>query len=238
MSKEKLSSLESIEELQDRCQNLEREGKYDVAQTLKNEIEMKFQLRKAEKLEELKNKQENDRIDLENNQLQEFNEFTASWEKRFENHKSNADEQIEKLIEKQKQEQVENLLRLESSIPQIFKKSSELLNMIQIKNGLLKMKEYGEAHKVQQRIDMLTEIETKNWEVERKKKIAQKMLHSENKHEVDLNALKKRLNAVEDEMKKKRSLEMEKLLQKFQNMKKERQNLQIQEVYKLLHSNS
>ena len=118
---------------------------------------------------------------------------------------------IDGMMEKHKSEREECNDRLEKQIPLQPKHSSELLNMIQIEKGLLKLKEYGEAHKVQNRINKLTREEAGVWENERRKK---------------------RLNTTEDEMKKKRILNTEMLLQKFQNVKKELQNYQIQEINK------
>jgi hypothetical protein len=194
-----------------------------------------MQREQADKLEELKAKQENDRQELESSHMAEFQDFNSLWEKRLENHKSYSDEQVESMTEKQQNEMIELNKTLESQIPLQPKNSSELLNLIKIKNGLVKLKEYGDAHKVQQRINFLTDQEANNWANERKKKIMQHQAHLSTKHEIDLKALKKRLNAVEDELKKTRSLEMEKLLQKFQNIKKELQNYQIQEINKFNH---
>ena len=139
---------------------------------------------------------------------------------------------IDGMMEKHKSEREECNDRLEKQIPLQPKHSSELLNMIQIEKGLLKLKEYGEAHKVQNRINKLTREEAGVWENERRKKINQHLAHLDIKHENELTALKKRLNTTEDEMKKKRILNTEMLLQKFQNVKKELQNYQIQEINK------
>ena len=54
--------------------------------------------------------------------------------------------------------------------------------------------------------------------------------HLDKKHEIELNALKIRLNSIEDELKVLRISELEHLLQKYQNAKKEIQNYHIQEI--------
>lgn len=136
------------------------------------------------------------------------------------------------MLEKHKREKIQLLERLEKQIPVVPKPSSELLNMLRIQEGLIKQKEYGEADKVQQRVNLLSRNENLSWDKERKRKIMQQEAHLDKKQEVELNAMKKRLGTVEDEMKVARIAELESLLQKYQNAKKELQNYQIQELNK------
>ena len=222
------------DELANKCKSLELNGKYDVAQQVMHEIYKKTQEEKDEELEELRIKQENARIDQESNHLNEFQEFNAMWEKRFEEHRLDAEEKINEMIELNKNDRTKCEDELREKIPKNPKFSSELLNMMQIKKGLLKFKEYGEAHKVQNRINSLTKEEISNWDIERENNIAQKLSYLDSKHDARLSALKKKLSTAEDEKKKKRTIDMEHLLQKFQNEKKELQNFQIQEMNKKL----
>ena len=136
------------------------------------------------------------------------------------------------MVEKHKREKIQLLERLEKQVSLNPKPSSEILNMIKIQEGLIKQQDYGEAHKVQQRINQLTRNENINWDKERKRKIMQQESHLDKKHDIELSALKKRLNSIEDEMKVIRIAELENLLQKYQNAKKELQNYQIQELNK------
>lgn len=136
------------------------------------------------------------------------------------------------MIEKHKREKIQLLERLEKQIPLTPKPSAELLNMLKIQEGLLKIQDYGEAHKVQQRINLLTRSENVNWDKERKKKIMQQEVHLDKKQDIELSALKKRLSTIEGEMKVTRIAMLESLLQKYQNAKKELQNYQIQELNK------
>ena len=182
--------------------------------------------------EELQSKQENERIELEDSHLLEYQEFMNSWEKRLNNHKKDSEQQKFLMIEKHKREKIQLLEKLEKQIPLNPKPSGELLNMIKIQEGLIKQQDYGEAHKVQQRINLLTRSENSTWDKERKRKIMQQESHLDKKQEVELNALKKRLKTLEDEMNVARIAELESLLQKYQNAKKDLQNYQIQELNK------
>jgi hypothetical protein len=165
--------------------------------------------------------------------MDEFQAFNDRWDKVLSDHAELTKSKIDSMTEDHKTKRMEKLNGLELKIPKEFKKSSELLNMIQIQNGLLKLKEFGEAHKIQKRIDLLTAQESKDWDIERRKKINQELLHFDAKNEQELASLKKRMATVEDEKKKKRCIDMEILLQKFQNKKKELQNLQIAEMNRI-----
>lgn len=212
---------------------LKRDGRFDLAQTIENEIESKVKQSSSEKISEVRQRQESDRQNLERDQLEEFDSFNDHWDRVLAEHSELAKQKVEAMTEEHKSKRVERLQQLEVKIPKEFKKSSELLNMIQIQNGLLKLKEFGEAHKIQKRIEALTAHETHNWEVERRKKINQELMHLDTRNEQELNSLKKKMATVEDEKKKKRCVEMEILLQKFQNKKKELQNWQTQELNRL-----
>lgn len=210
----------------------ERDGKFKKAQLLKKQIEEELLGEENKMYEELQSKQENERIELEDSHLLEYQEFMNSWEKRLNNHKKDSEQQKFLMIEKHKREKIQLLEKLEKQIPLNPKPSGELLNMIKIQEGLIKQQDYGEAHKVQQRINLLTRSENSTWDKERKRKIMQQESHLDKKQEVELNALKKRLKTLEDEMNVARIAELESLLQKYQNAKKDLQNYQIQELNK------
>ena len=210
----------------------ERDGKFKKAQLLKKQIEEELLGEENKMYEELQSKQENERIELEDSHLLEYQEFMNSWEKRLNNHKKDSEQQKFLMIEKHKREKIQLLEKLEKQIPLNPKPSGELLNMVKIQEGLIKQQDYGEAHKVQQRINLLMRSENSTWDKERKRKIMQQESHLDKKQEVELNALKKRLKTLEDEMNVVRIAELESLLQKYQNAKKDLQNYQIQELNK------
>ena len=212
---------------------LKRDGKFAMAQSIENEIEYSVEKSNEERINDVRLRQEQDRENLERDQLEEFEQFNDHWDKLIANHNELTKSKIEAMIEDHKSKRFERLNQLELKIPKEFKKSSELLNMIQIQNGLLKLKEFGEAHKIQKRIESLTAQESRDWEVERRKKINQELSHLDARNEQELNSLKKRLARIDDENKKKRCIDLEVLLQKFQNRKKELQNLQIVEMNRI-----
>ena len=216
--------------MREQCKAYEREEKFKKAELIKRQIKEELLKDEAKAYEDIQVKQDNERIELEDSHLLEYQEFISNWDKRLNSHKKDSDEQIFSMIEKQKREKIQLLERLDKQIPVNPKPSGEILNMLKIQEGLLKQQDYGEAHKVQQRITLLSRNESINWDKERKKKIMQQESHLDKKHEIELNALKIRLNSIEDELKVLRISELEHLLQKYQNAKKEIQNYHIQEI--------
>ena len=218
--------------MREQCRVYEREGKFKKAQFTKKQIEEELLREEARIYDDIQSKQENERIELEDSHLLEYQEFISNWEKRLNSHKKDADQQVYLMVEKQKREKIQLLEKLEKQIPLNPKPSGEILNMLKIQEGLIKVQDYGEAHKIQQRVSMLSRNENSAWDKERKRKIMQQESHLDKRQEIELNALKIRLNSIEDEMKVLRIAELESLLQKYQNAKKELQNYQIQELNK------
>ena len=81
--------------------------------------------------------------------------------------------------------------------------------------NLSKNKRYVEAHKVQQLCNQLEKDEFDKWQERRKKKMENMMKLLESKHKNELEALRKRILAGQDEQRKARSLELERLTLKF-----------------------
>ena len=114
----------------------------------------------------------------------------------------------------------ENRNDLEKKLSINIKPSPELLNMRQIQANLAKQKEYSEAHKVQVRVQQLEREEQEKHLQSRMKKIAAAEAKLISKQQGEMNALRKRIDAGENEQKKQRALELERLLQRYQNVKK------------------
>ena len=136
----------------------------------------------------------------------------------FQSHSQNL---IKSLEEKQDLEFKENREILEVRFQPEIMPSSELRNMRKIQFGLGKQKNYGEAHKIQVRCNQLEKEEQKNWDVAREKKIGaaeQKML---NAHFNEMQALQQRIENGESEQKKQRATELERMFQRYQNVKKD-----------------
>lgn len=95
---------------------------------------------------------------------------------------------------------------LENQISNVPKPSPELLNLRKIQESLAKQKDYAEAHKVQQRALEIEKQEALKFEAIREQKIASKEAQMAQKQNIELQALKKRINTSIDEQRKSRAV--------------------------------
>lgn len=93
------------------------------------------------------------------------------WDQRLQQKEEEHNHAIQQLEERHNKELEENRGVLEQKIPMVFKASSELLNLKKIVDQLVRQKEYGEAHKVQQKIIQLERDEHEKYQQVRVKKI-------------------------------------------------------------------
>jgi hypothetical protein len=179
----------------------------------------------------LKNKHAGERLQAQDAHAIEFQELSANWEERLDKLHMQGSEMLESLAEKHGQERAQLVAQLmQATLSSKPKPSSELLNYRKILELLVKRKDYGEAAKVQRRIDSLETTEQLKWDQAHKKKIQLAETQLIKRQEVEFSALKRRLQAAEDEHTKWRALEHEKLLQKYQNILKgleSEQNLEL-----------
>lgn len=75
--------------------------------------------------------------------------------------------------------------------------------------------------------------EFEKWSKFREKKIGNQRIQFEQKQNNELFALQKRITSGQDEQRKARAMELERLLQKYQNAKKELETQQQNELLKL-----
>ena len=111
--------------------------------------------------------------------------------------------------------------QLEESIPIIPKHSPELLNLRRIQDTLVKNKGYKEAHLVQQQMIDLEEKLKSTWGLERDAKIQQNLAAVIKRQENEVNSFKQKILAGAEELKKMKVNEMEGIVKKYQNLRKE-----------------
>merc|ERR1712000_689412 len=184
------------------------------------------------KRDNLRSKQLSERLEVEEAHLLEFNQFNQSWDSR-QQYFEHAQELEAKMAEKHQHELEEFREKNEASISLTSKPSTELLNHQKIQGVLAKTKEYAEAHKVQQKCSQLEKDELEKWLKIRAHKLAAGETRFLTKQNIELQALKKKIQSGADEQRKQRALELEKLLQRYQNVKKELEGYQQVERCKL-----
>jgi hypothetical protein len=224
---------EFIEILEEHCKNCEQEGKYVEAEMAKNRIKDLKEQKKQMDMDELLTRQQNENIELEETHILEFNSFNQEWDKRMNEFQMHSSQLIKALEEKHVAKHDEFRKQIEDKIPIKFKPSPELLNLRRIQVNLAKQKEYKEAHDVQVRAQKLEKIEQERYMEERQIKIekAEEKLFQQQDNEME--ALRKRIIAGENEQKKQRALELERMFQRYQNVKKELETQHKMERIKL-----
>jgi hypothetical protein len=211
--------IDSITKHQKLC---EEEGRYVEAEMAKNRAkELKEQLKQQQK-DELDLRHQNDLVELEESHIQEFNLFNEEWDVRMNQFQVHSQQLINALDEKQ-QKQIEDLKaeQMNGEQPDLFKPSTDLQKLISTQKNLAKQKEYQQAHQIQ--------IKAQKLEMQERNKYAQELenknLVKENKlikqQEIEMESLRKRIVAGENEQKKQRALDLEKMFQRYQNVKSE-----------------
>lgn len=215
---------EFIEILNEHCKQCEENGKYVEAEMAKNRIKELKEQKKQMDIDELLTRQQNENIELEETHILEFNNFNQEWDKKMNEFQVHSSQLLKALEEKHFAQHEEERNRLEDKVPIKFRPSPELLNLRRIQVNLAKQKEYSEAHQVQVRAQKLEKQEQEKYMEDRGAKLEnmeQKLLQ---KQENEMEALRKRIIAGENEQKKQRALELERMFQRYQNVKKELEN--------------
>lgn len=215
---------EFIQILEEHCKQCELGGKYVEAEMAKNRIKELKEQKKQMDLDELMTRQQNENIELEETHILEFNNFNQEWDKRMNEFQMHSSQLIKALEEKHIEQHEQYRKELEEKVPIKFKPSPELLNLRKIQVSLAKQKEYKEAHQVQVRAQKLEESENGRYMQDRAFKIENMENQLFQKQENEMEALRKRIIAGENEQKKQRALELERMFQRYQNVKKELEN--------------
>jgi len=215
---------EFIDILEHHCSDCEKQGKYVEAEMAKNRIKELKEQKKQMDLDELQTRQQNENIELEETHILEFNNFNQEWDKRMNEFQMHSSQLVKALEEKHIQQHEEYRNGLEEKIAFRFKPSPELLNLKRIQTNLARQKEYKEAHQVQVRSQKLEKQEQEKYLQDRQLKIENMENKLFQKQENEMEALRKRIIAGENEQKKQRALELERMFQRYQNVKKELEN--------------
>ena len=215
---------EAIEILKEHQQKCEDDGRYVEAEMAMNRIkELKKQHQENTKCD-LEEKHSNDLIELEESHIQEFNNFNSEWDSRMNEFQSHSKQLIDALEEKHEQQYLDRKGQLEEKTPEGFKPSTQLIGLKKMQISLAKQKEYQQAHQIQIEANKLEHKERQKCLQERDIKIDTMLRKLVKQQEVEMESLRKRIIAGENEQKKQRALELERMFQRYNNIKKELEN--------------
>lgn len=227
-----------LEILEEHRKNCERQGKYVEAEIAKNRLEELKLHEENRRREAMRSRQIAERLGVEEAHMLEFQQFNMIWDKKMQEYEAHAEELVETMKERHGAELRDYQRRLMAK--QVRPKySKDLLNLRKIQETLAKQKDYGEAHKMKLKADALEAWELEKWHGERQKDLLQKEQKFKVAKEQELVALQKRIQTGREEQKKQRHLDLERLLQRYQNVKAEleaQQNLERVRMEKLVQS--
>ncbi|CDW86614.1 UNKNOWN [Stylonychia lemnae] len=199
-----------------------------------NELRQKDQ---TNKWNQLLQHQENERQEVEQSHIIEYQQFNKVWDDKTIKLMQDHEKLLHDLEIQQVRQLEENRQKLEQELPTQIKATSELLNMRQIQVNLGTQGDYQGAHQMQIRVQKREQEEQEAHMIERQKKITALEATLINKQMIEMGGLQKKVDSQATENQRQREIEQNKLLQRYQNLRKEldnQQNLERIRVEKLL----
>mmetsp|Transcript_20691 Transcript_20691/g.25606 ORF Transcript_20691/g.25606 Transcript_20691/m.25606 type:complete len:260 (+) Transcript_20691:221-1000(+) len=214
--------------LEEHRKNCEQQGKYVEAEIAKNRLEELKAHEENRKKEAMRARQIAERLGVEEAHMLEFQQFNMTWDKKMGDYESHARDLIESMKERHTNQLQSFSKKLLAKQPRP-KFSTELLNYRKIQEHLAKAKDYAEAHKMKMKADRLEAYETERWTKQKEQEMLQQEAKFKQAKQQELTALQKRIQTGREEQKKQRHVDLERLLQRYQNVKNEleaQQNLE------------
>merc|ERR1712216_787721 len=210
--------LRILEEHRIEC---EKNGKYVEAEIAKKRLDELREHVENRQREQMRSRQITERLGVEEAHMMEFQQFNAIWDKKMEEFEMNAKQLIDTMRKKHASELFRFKEKLQKSQPYRPKFSKELLNTRKIQETLAKMKQYSEAHKIKLKADGLEEIELEKLRSQHAHKLAAQEMQFAQRQQAELQALEKRVDTARQEHKIQRQHDLERILQRYQNVKSE-----------------
>ncbi|EGR28522.1 hypothetical protein IMG5_173780 [Ichthyophthirius multifiliis] len=205
---------EYMEVLLEHQKNCEKSGKYVEAELAKRRLqELKLEFERRSK-DETKQRHLNEKQEIEKAHLNEYNEFNEFWDRKMLEFNQEAEKVEKETIERHQEEMNKFQEEIEQQITQKPKDTPELLHLRKMEEQLAKQQEYMEAHQIQQRIFTIEKEEFEKWNYQRQIKLKNLMQHLRLRQQNEISALRQRIISGQDEQKKIRNQELEKLTQK------------------------
>lgn len=206
--------------LEEHRRNCERQGKYVEAEIAKNRLdELKLHEENRRK-EAMRSRQIAERLGVEEAHMLEFQQFNMVWDKKMADFEVHAEQMVQSILERHENELREFQRRLlqQQARPRF---SRELLDLRRVQEHLAKAKDYAEAHKIKLKSDALEAWELEKWRNKRQQEMFQKEQKFKQNKAQEMQALLKRIQTGREEQKKQRQVDLERLLQRYQNVKME-----------------
>lgn len=209
-----------VQILEEHRKNCERQGKYVEAEIAKKRLEELKMHEANRRREAMRSRQIAERLGVEEAHMLEFQQFNMIWDKKMDEYAAKGEELVAGMKERHLAELAEfqGTLLQRQSRPKF---SRELLNLRRIQEHLARQKDYTEAHKIKLKCDALEAFELEKWQNSKQQEMFQREAKYKHQKQQELLALQKRVRTGREEQKKQRQLDLERLLQRYQNVKAE-----------------
>ena len=167
----------------------------------------------------LKAKQAKELSDLENSQLEELSLFNQQWDQRM-LQLQNQGQTLQQDLGSRHANECEDLRQNFLAAQSPPKGNPELLNLIEMRKKMVKTRRYADADMASQRIEEIKESLNKEWNAKEKAKLEMLMGNLKKKHAMEMQGLKIRVENGIGEEEKVKAKELDKLLQKYQNLRR------------------
>ena len=223
--------IKILEEFQSKC---EVEAKFVEADLSQKKIVQLKHIKDKKNLIDRKNKQIEEKDELERVQKEELDEFNREMDKKF----YELNEKFQEMQNKLEEEHNGQLKELQQKFEEkynnyIVKPSSELIVLNKKLELYVQKKDYQNAHQTQVDIANLTKKEKEKFEQE-KLKIIQKEIENLQKRQFnETKGLEQKIQSTYNSFKKNRALKVQELLLKYKNQFRELENKQAYDIKNL-----
>lgn len=229
MTEDELVTL--IEDLDMIREESVEEGRYLDADNAKKKIKEVNTVLDKKRKKNMKNKHSLEKTKLEEDFDNEMQSFSSFWGDKIMKYQEEC-KQLEQMLLSKNQEELQDYNEsLNKTIPLKFKPSPKMLEMHATLNQLLKNQDYKDAHYLQQKICVLEKQEEEKYFYDRDKKIDNLLETMKTRHNQEYNTLKKKIILGLEELEINRKKEYDKLLLKFNNIKKNIENQHNMETH-------
>jgi len=227
MNPDEQSIQDFLEVLEKHRLDCEREGKYEEAETAKTRLDQLRAHEENRRREELRSQQLAERLGIEEAHMKELQEFNEIWDGKFAEFEAHAASLQSTLATRHMEEHQAYLEKLRRDTePRTPRWSRELLNQRKIQETQARMKQYAEAGKTKAQADQVEAKEHALWKSRRDGKIATLENQFLKKQQLEMDGLLKRIQSGREEQKQARKSELERLLQRYHNVKTQTESQQ------------
>jgi len=209
-----------LEVLEKHRLNCERNFKYEEAEMAKTRLDQLRSHEETRRREELRAQQLAERLGVEEAHMKELQEFNEIWDRKVAEFEAHAASLQQTLAARHKQEHAADMDKAQREVePRLPKWSRDLLNLRKIQETLAKQKKYAEAAKTKDHADKIEAKELAMWKAKREAKISAIEEQKLHKQQLEMGGLLKRIQSGREEQKQARKSELERLLQRYHNVK-------------------